>query len=340
MTVEGFDLSVFQGIVYWKISLTKVQFAYIRCSYGNKSVDANFIMYRTALQESETPYGCYHFLNPDLDWRKQAALLASLYSGPLPPVVDVEYAGASSTALLALDEEQDIAPRMGMLLPENRPNLYAPGELPRLDKNALGGFVMNFLNEFKRLTGRFPMIYTSKGFWDGYMPILGVKAIPLWAACWSNTLVYPLEWQPKSNPKGYPPEFWQYSANGNNKGTEYGVSSRDIDLDRWYGGQTAEEFNKKYNVHISPLPSPTPQPPPVEYPHGLHFKSAITNSSVNVRTTPSAANNLNIVGSLKYPARPIAFEERVLDPKTKWVRVGSNLWCIQLLNGIEVLSYD
>lgn len=338
--VQGADLSVYQGLVKWPIFATKAQFAYIRCSYGNKSVDANFELYKTALQDMELPFGCYHFLNPDLDWKKQAELLASLYVGALPPVVDIEYAGSSASMLLGLDEEKDIAPRMGMLLPENKPMLYGVGEVPRLDKNALGGFVMNFLNGFKRLTGRFPMIYTSKGFWDSYMPILGVKTIPLWIACWGKSWALPLEWMPKANPTGYPPEFWQDSANGNNLGNIYGVSSRDVDTDKWVGGKTEDEFNKKYGTHITPLPGPAPDPTPVIYPHGLHFVSATVNNSVNVRTSPSAANNLNLVGTLKYPAQPIAFEEKVLDAKTKWVRIGSNLWCIQTLNGKEILSYD
>jgi hypothetical protein len=211
-----------------------------------------------------------------------------------------------------------------------------------LDKQALASFVEKFVREFERISGRQLMIYTSAGFWNTYMPITGwAKVHPLWVACWTTASqpTIPNEWKPPANPNGYPPEFWQYSANGNNLGKIYGVSSRDIDTDRWWGGTDEASFNAKYGTHIIPLPGDTP-PPVIEFPHGLHFTSATVNNSVNVRTTPSAVNNNNLVGAIKYPAKPIAFEEKVLDAKTKWVRIGSNIWCIQTLSGKEILSYD
>ena len=74
-TVPGCDVSTYQGMMDWdKAIVAGMRYAYIRSSYGNKGVDAQFERNKIALVNRGVPLGCYHFLNPDLDWKKQFEL--------------------------------------------------------------------------------------------------------------------------------------------------------------------------------------------------------------------------------------------------------------------------
>jgi hypothetical protein len=51
-------------------------------------------------------------------------------------------------------------------------------------------------------------------------------------------------------------KFYQYSADGNGKGPEYGVKSPSVDLDVFNG--TVEELRDWLGVPITPVESPVP----------------------------------------------------------------------------------
>jgi len=148
-----------------------------------------------------------------------------------------------------------------------------------------------FLERHHNNTGKWPMIYTSKGFWS-YPNIYASANIPDWAAerdLWvanytlASSPAMPVTW----SAKGY--KFWQYSADGNQVGPEWGgewqagAPKPSMDLNRFPGDYYAlEQYVAEYNdgVVVPPIPQPPPDPePPIE----LETK-IITTTGVNLRT--------------------------------------------------------
>ena len=118
-----------------------------------------------------------------------------------------------------------------------------PGELPPVcdfesSKGGLStpafGALQAYVIALEKLAGRKPMIYTSWGYWRRWAPF----ATQYWA------LNYPL-WIANYTSKPQPLlplpfttyNFWQWSADGNGKGYEYGVPKQgtSIDLNRYNG---------------------------------------------------------------------------------------------------------
>jgi hypothetical protein len=185
-------------------------------------------------------------------------------------VADVEYAGTISmiTRIEPSDEDTDICPKMGELLPKTTIGLIAPNIAIQLGKQDLEGFVAKFITEFEKLSGRELMIYTSAGFWNSYMPLTSwAKYKKLWVANYTTAAepLMPNDWEPKKNPGKYPYKLWQKLADKDGLGAKYGAQSRDIDINFSYGD--AVWFKETFGVEPLPeLAPPPPPPPPVPVP--------------------------------------------------------------------------
>jgi hypothetical protein len=91
------------------------------------------------------------------------------------------------------------------------------------------------------------MIYTGAWWWDGnVMPADKWSSYPLHVANYTSAAqpYMPRDWDEW--------DVWQWSADGNGKGHEYGADSHDIDLNRM-----KIEF---WNKHIEIEPDPEPEP--------------------------------------------------------------------------------
>lgn len=120
---------------------------------------------------------------------------------------------------------------------------------------------------------REPMIYTRATWWNENIGMTWGKDYPLWAAHYgAKAPALPVGWKTW--------KFWQYSADGNGKGAEYGARSNSIDLNRYNG--TKEEYVKEFEIEqVEPEPEPVPEPVPVA---GLKFRVAVP--KLNIRTGP------------------------------------------------------
>jgi len=105
-----------------------------------------------------------------------------------------------------------------------------------------------------------PLIYTRGTFWNPNVgnPIWASDYL-LWAARYSNTLTgpwsdgryRPLPWNMWA--------FWQWSADKNGRGAEFGAESRDIDLNR-FNGSLSEFYRWCGWQQDEPEPEPKPEP--------------------------------------------------------------------------------
>lgn len=110
--------------------------------------------------------------------------------------------------------------------------------------------VSEYVQAVKAKTNGKCLIYSSKGWWDHWLYMIQ-PVCPFWVANYTSALkpampVAVTSW-----------EFWQWSADGNGKGAQYGAQSAAIDLDRYNG--TPEQFRAEY-LDGAPPPPPPPQP--------------------------------------------------------------------------------
>lgn len=138
------------------------------------------------------PHGAYHFFHPELDAQAQA----QFFMANVPE--------------LALPPAVDVE--------INRNNISTSVFRTRLSA---------FLTALEARYGVLPVIYTRKSFWD---PELGRTSFagkyPLWVAHYTTASepYLPVDWSHWT--------IWQYSADKNGRGREFGCQSTDVDIDR------------------------------------------------------------------------------------------------------------
>lgn len=161
-----------------------------------------------------------------------------------------------------------------------------------LSKQQMQERIGKFLDEFKRLSGLECGIYTRANWWDAQVAtppgntdiphIQGDGMRPLWVAHYNTSVTkpdIPFDWEKRYGPGGW--TFWQWSADGNGRGAEFGMQSRSVDLNRYNG--SIEDFNRQFKTNIQPLPGSPPTPPP---PATLPGRVKVQNV-MNVRNFPA-----------------------------------------------------
>jgi lysozyme len=202
MVVEGYrqgvDISKWQGNVNFVKLKSKVSFCYIRAGYGNDYIDPRLNEYRRGCHANNLAFGLYWFVTPGKDWRKHALNFYTIWHedpGALPPVFDLEQSGG-------------------------------------LNKTKLESWLKKMYDSFCGLSGKEYqdlMTYTSPGWCNKSLPLTNwLKLTQLWVAHWTTRPqpIIPNEWAIPGKTWTY----WQYSSTG--KGSDYGVQSSKVDLDR------------------------------------------------------------------------------------------------------------
>jgi lysozyme len=113
-----------------------------------------------------------------------------------------------------------------------------------------------FVDRLEYRTGRKPLIYTRTTFWNPYVRNPSwASDHDLWIARYNSTITGPWDdgWGKPYSWNDW--VFWQYSADGNGLGHEYGIESADVDIDYFNG--TSDEL-RKYAGLGEEVP---PQPP-------------------------------------------------------------------------------
>jgi GH25 family lysozyme M1 (1,4-beta-N-acetylmuramidase) len=154
--------------------------------------------------------------------------------------------------------------------------------------------VETFINRYYENVNKYPVIYTSKGFWS-YPNIYATDGRPDWAA---ERDLWVANYTIAANPalpatwvtKGY--KFWQWSADGNYQGPTWGgewspgAPKPSMDINRFLGDYVAlEDYIDDYNSGVITPPTPTPPPVPVPpTPEPAPSEYVETTTYVNLRT--------------------------------------------------------
>lgn len=281
--VTGIDDSYWQGVMDWEVAKLRISFAIHRAGRGNVYIDPTLDPNRNGCDKVGKPFGLYWYVMPGYDYKQHAASFYTVWKdwpGAITPVMDIEENGGLPPASLVT-------------------------------------WFRNLLLEFEHLAGIKPMIYTSPGFWNSYMPrTTWAKNYKLWVAAWTLAMnpTVPYDWQTV----GW--RFWQYSATG--IGALYGAQSRKIDENRYRG--TWDEFKAEFNYGV-----PTPPPPPPPAPEGLRMK-VTTTPHLNVRSGPGT--NYADVGDLPTGTE---FDIKNVAGANAWVQIKGGQFdgkwvCVQL----------
>ena len=153
-TVEGIDVSVWQAAVNWpSVKNAGITFGIARVSYGT-SLDSWFDDNWNGMKSVGLVRGAYQFFLPLQDPIAQADLMINamgpLGPGDLPPVVDVEDTDGQSPSTIAAKLKQ-------------------------------------WCQHIEAATGKKPIIYTGKYFWQDNVASYDFGGYPLWIPNYSNT---------------------------------------------------------------------------------------------------------------------------------------------------------
>lgn len=183
--VPGIDVSNWQGDIDWAaVAADGIKFAYIKATGGTSFIDQQFDDNYQQAYEHGIIRGAYHFARPNYSGPvKQARFFVRNGGGwspdgmTLPPMLDLEYNPSG-------------------------PDCYGLSDAQMVD------WVRGFSDEVKRLTGRYPVIYTTANWWKMCTGNSGAfnKTNPLMIANWGPD-PYPLPNWPFHT-------IWQYTSRG------------------------------------------------------------------------------------------------------------------------------
>lgn len=242
------DVSSWQGFIDFDLMRLQAQAVYIRAGFGNAGLDANYRQNISGAKNAGMPFGLYWFVRVGDDWQQHIDSFWKVIQAQnpnLPPVFDCEY-----TSLI---------------------------------KSESTAWMEKLYNNWMTTTKVRPIIYTRASWWDTNLARQDwPKECKLWVAHYTNAVepIIPDDWSEIANPKTW--TFWQWSADGNGQGDLHGVSSDDVDRNRFHG--TVAEFNQTFNMNIKALGEPIEPPPlpPPEVPMQIRTKG-----TVNIRNAPN-----------------------------------------------------
>lgn len=176
---SGVDVASWQRSINWQQVNETQEFAFVKATEGTTYKNPQYDHDIKQARDSGLVVGAYHYARPHLDPVEQAKHFAAAYNAypqDLPPVMDIE-------------QTDGVAPQQ------------------------LIAWTRTFLNETERLTGRVPMVYTYRYFWQEDMAnTTEFNSYPLWFAAYQNDV-------PGNLPGGWDQmAFWQRADNGSVSG--------------------------------------------------------------------------------------------------------------------------
>lgn len=292
------------GAKYW---ITKATDAYVSSPILYE--DSKFDTYSKQAQDyGKILTGCFHWLQASVDPKVAADFYLERYNRfkfDFPPILDFE-----------------------------EPNvIYVTKKFSDFSWRA-----QEWLEYVEAETGRKPIIYTAKWYMDWFdlKYVSWMSKYPLWVAdyTWtSNTLGYctrvPKPWTEYL--------MWQFSADKNGRGHEFGVDASDIDLN-WFPGKYDDllKYLGKDEIIPDPIPDPIePEPDPIEDDKAIKFE--VISDELNIRTEPKT-------GSASYTGRKLKKGDMVVfnksyAPYENWIFDKTiNGWVAEKHAGIQYLK--
>ena len=316
--VTGADISTWQRRpneeMDFSLLVSRINFLWIRCLYAGYE-DGDFRYYMGKMEEHPNlPYGFYQFLKV----KESNTALKNQFE-----------------KLKAIINEFGMPPMGIMLDVEQNPD--------GLNKTEFGNQLAKYLNWCYAEWGEDKVtIYTRTTFWDGVLQGYKTdypKKAKLFIARYITSIATPVDlniglprdWKDLNNlPYGIRWVMWQFSADGNGLGDNFGCHSSAIDLIRFNGDY--QDFRVLFGVYPMKETNilggdPVDPPPPPEEPELQEFiihKAKCITGALNVRKGPSIG--YAVVEKLYNNEVAEVLEEKIDSYENIWVRIGLNQW--------------
>lgn len=299
------DYSKWQGAVFYDILTGCVVsgevFKVIIKASQSTNQDAQYQANIAGLMKNKISFDLYHYL----DLRYGVINAARFFAGQV-----IALAGSWRQ----LDNRTKISPygskfRVWLDVESN----YGPGASV-LSPLAMESAILEFIQEFKRLTGIDLGIYTRASFWNvAVIHNSWAHNFALWVAHYNQSIPAPTipdDWLNYNKTW----EVWQVDDKGLGKdGPYYGMQSHGIDI-------SCVNCNPKdsitYAWYIEGEPPPQPPPEPEFVPYFVRVNTA----SLNQRTEPdSTGGKATIIDTIAYNKRVMVINERTDSNGEKWL---------------------
>jgi len=299
--ITGIDVSEAQGAVNWTVTRQHAAFVYIKASQGASLVDPSLKANWEGAGEVGLPRGLVHVFHPlDLkDWKQQLESILSLvvkFPCEMPTVLDLQSDGG-------------------------------------LRKSEMDNIGAKFIKRYAENVGEELIIRTNGPFFDKNLPLTDwAKHRKLWVVDTSggDEPAVPREWS-KQKP---PWVLWQYSGRENALGAAYGLSSRYVELTRFFGDK--KRFNRLFGVMVTTVEPPKPgerPPQPVSRDAIQFFVDA---DSVDVHISPGT--HFPKVGELEKGDR-VALLDMSAEGDV-WIQIADGKWVAWKIDGKRKLRRD
>jgi lysozyme len=152
-----------------RVAQQKVAFVVVKATEGTRFRDPHFRGHWEQLARvPEIHRGAYHFMSADDDPEEQAnfflAMMGPLRAVDMPPVLDLEW---------------DVVVRSTRKWPKRDGDYWS-----QLTPNEILDRVLTWLDVVEKRTGRIPIVYTSRAWWDGRIKsdalLARLKRYPIW----------------------------------------------------------------------------------------------------------------------------------------------------------------
>jgi GH25 family lysozyme M1 (1,4-beta-N-acetylmuramidase) len=273
---------------------------YIKCTQGDYFEDPKFAKFWGILKAAAIPVSVYIFLDPKISAKKHLEKFQKTFADrepDMPVALDCEY-----TANLYPNAITSVIQNL-MLSLSDWQSKYFP-ELPK------------------------PIVYTRASWWNPYvLPWSGWKQFGLWVARY----MVDLPWYSAKDP--YKVRDWdtwvlhQYSADENNDGRMFGLTSRAVDKNR-----PTREFLEKYIRKLNQTPDlPNPEP---ETPKPKIGRVAVW--ALNVRS--GAGIKYSKIGA-KYLGEQVEIYAEIQEGQNVWVQIDGDgkQYCAKIYNGYQYI---
>ena len=211
MNTLGIDVSTWDGTMNWtKASSAGAKFAFIRAGSINNITGVCYKDYQydrnIFIAPIYMPVGCYWYFRPNHDEIKQADYMIALMAfkpWKLRPVIDVEENGG-------------------------------------LGQISTAGKIVQMVNRLHEKLDIWPIVYTRATFWDpSVAPHPLWSTLDLWAARYNLSLIGPWSDGACKFRDWTDWKLWQFSADGNGRGAEFGSTADSVDLNYFNGDEAA-----------------------------------------------------------------------------------------------------
>jgi lysozyme len=284
------DISAWQGEVDWDVMASQTPVIILRAGYGNDGIDVRVKEYHAEARRRGLITQLYWYIKAGKDVQKHVESFSNIcfeLDPDLPPLFDCEYTEYTENV-----------------------------------KTNTTNWLMKMVNTWEFLYND-PMIYTRASWWD-YNTVRSdwPKRHKLHAAHY-NLFVeepdVPADWGNVNIPR--PWTHWQYSADGNHMGAQFGVSSGSIDLNRYNG--SVEDFEREFGVTLNMVDPITPPEP-----CATRFRVLV--DVLNVRTGPGTSYPL-ASGDNKL-AKGEVVEAMDIAGANVWVEIAPKRWSAMKIN--------